>query len=155
VSKARDTERRAKEVAKRILSSNGPRDTPDRLGHTSAIRMASVSCPSPTPLDDEELPISPSTATFVPAPVFPSPISPTLTRSFGKARTNGDGGGVKGDTGGLKKSKTITELGGATRIPPQKLGSKSRAKDDMDIATEADKARVRRLVNRWEEMKYF
>jgi hypothetical protein len=150
ISKERDSERKAKEIAKRILSSNGAqRSTVDDMtfGHTNsyAIRMASVM--SPTPPDDE-IPISPSPS--------PSPTSPTAassrTSSWGRSKSSVNGfastpRGATPDAAAKRSDAPVPRVQG-------KLSSKSRAKDDMDIASEADRARVRRLVERWEEMKF-
>eukprot|EP00026_Physarum_polycephalum_P000331 Phypoly_transcript_00331.p2 GENE.Phypoly_transcript_00331~~Phypoly_transcript_00331.p2 ORF type:complete len:553 (+),score=154.02 Phypoly_transcript_00331:133-1791(+) len=141
VSKERDTERRAKEVARRMLTSAGPRDSVDNLtlGHSHAIRMASVV--SPTPPDEPTQ--------------FPTPSSPTFSRASQRIQRNAAtlNGFVSPRA---PPSDPFTEGGPKKHVPRvgPKLGSRSRAKDDMDIASEADRARVKRLVERWEELKY-
>jgi len=161
VSTERDSERRAKEVVKRILSSNGPvtresRDS-ETLGHSHAIRMGSLrspspsfSTPSPTTDDDPSSPPSSSSTLKTSGKLRSTNINGIVTTPRGGS----EGEGKKGEKdGGHRRSKTNNDVV-ALVTPGKSLSSKSRSKDDMDIASEADRARVRRLVERWEEMKY-
>lgn len=157
LTKERDKERKAKEVAKRILSSNGPSET-ETIPLSSAIRLGLAESPSPSPspipngsLDDsgEITEGGEKTDKSTPEIVVSPSEEGTTSLSAGLS--------PQSNTPASPDTRGSSSKGGISKDPSPRVRrntGETRAKDDMDIASEAERARVRRLVKRWEEMKF-
>jgi len=162
LTKERDSERRAKEVAKQILSSNGPKPVDaETMGSSFAIRMGSLENGEPLRLAEIKSNSELNSSTELKASTelkSSSEISaPSSTDGARSVHNHVKAASSPRDIPNLAQPGPLKAGGGepikVKKAPTNPRWRRSLARDDMDIASEAERARVRRLVQRWEEMK--